>query len=265
MKGLKPKDGAVNSLPPPDMALIPAGEFEMGDCSARAIQNRCPVHTVDLEAFYIDQYPATVEQYRAFLDATGYRPPDWNRVAGYFPITEQSPMIYVTWHDAMAFAAWAGKRLPTEAEWEKAARGGLKGKIYPWGNSIDETKANYNNNLWNGRVDGEGRHGTTTPVGSYPPNNFGLYDMAGNVWEWCLDEYQEQFYLDSPERNPIAGGKSVTEIVESCEYVRTLRVLRGGSWGIALYNNLVELAARFYYYPTFPNVYTGFRCVKPAE
>ena len=168
------------------------------------------MHTVYLDAFYMDKYPVTIKRYTEFLNATDYREPDWD-------------------------------------------------------NSIDETKANYNNNVWNGRVKGEGRHGTTMPVGSYPPNGYGLYDMAGNVWEWCLDEYEEQFYLDSPERNPEAGGNSVTELVESCEHVRTLRVLRGGSWGIALYNDFVELAARFYFYPTYSNVYTGFRCVKPLE
>ena len=223
------------------------------------------MHTVYLDAFYMDKYPVTIKRYTEFLNATDYREPDWDKVEGYFPINEQSLMICVSWHDAMAYAKWADRRLPTEAEWEKAARGGLTGEKYSWDNSIDETKANYNNNVWNGRVKGEGRHGTTMPVGSYPPNGYGLYDMAGNVWEWCLDEYEEQFYLDSPERNPEAGGNSVTELVESCEHVRTLRVLRGGSWGIALYNDFVELAARFYFYPTYSNVYTGFRCVKPLE
>lgn len=265
MEGWKGEEVAENNLPPLGMTLIPAGEFEMGDRFAGANENKCPAHTVYLDAFYMDQYPVTIERYREFLNATDYRKPDWDKVAGYFPIKELSPMICVSWHDAMAYAKWAGTRLPTEAEWEKAARGGLTGKKYPWGNSIDETKANYNNNVWNGRVKGEGRHGTTTPVGSYPPNGYGLYDMAGNVWEWCLDEYQEQFYLGSPERNPIAGGKSVTELVETYEHVRTVRVLRGGSWGIALYNNFVELAARFNFYPTYPNVYTGFRCVRPLQ
>ncbi|MDE0041288.1 MAG: SUMF1/EgtB/PvdO family nonheme iron enzyme, partial [Candidatus Poribacteria bacterium] len=89
MEGLQRTDGSENERPPPDMALIPAGEFEMGDRSVSANQNRCPVHTVYLDAFYIDQYPVTIERYRVFLEATGYRPPDWNRVAGYFPVKEQ--------------------------------------------------------------------------------------------------------------------------------------------------------------------------------
>ena len=196
------------------------------------------MHTVYLDAFYMDKYPVTIKRYTEFLNATDYREPDWDKVEGYFPINEQSLMICVSWHDAMAYAKWADRRLPTEAEWEKAARGGLTGEKYSWDNSIDETKANYNNNVWNGRVKGEGRHGTTMSVGSYPPNGYGLYDMAGNVWEWCLDEYEEQFYLDSPERNPEAGGNSVTELVESCEHVRTLRVLRGASRSTTISWNL---------------------------
>ena len=132
-----------------------------------------PVHTVYLDAFYIDKYEMTQAQYNKFLEAN----PQWGS-----PSTDNTydnyPVTPVSWYAAMAYAKWAGKRLPTESEWEKAARGGLVGQAYPWGNSIDSSKVFLNGGM-----------GNTVPVGSYPPNNYGLYDMAGNAWEWCLDQY----------------------------------------------------------------------------
>ena len=114
------------------MALIPAGEFQMGDAFSEGNTNERPVHTVYLDAFYMDVHEVTVGQYRQFVQATGYRAPNWNSVASYAP-TDEHPIIYVSWNDATAYCEWAGKRLPTEAEWEKAARGGLAGNRYPWG------------------------------------------------------------------------------------------------------------------------------------
>jgi len=109
---------------------------------------------------------------------------------------ENHPAAEVSWYGAMAYAAWAGKRLPTEAEWEKAARGGLSSTTYPWRNaSADATRVNFNNNV-----------GDTAAVGKYRANGYGLHDMAGNVWEWCLDEYNKTFYSVSPARNPLSGG-----------------------------------------------------------
>ncbi len=180
------KDGAP-------MALIPAGEFQMGS-NDRAVHGARPVHTVYLDAFYMDVYEVTNAQYKKFMDATGHRPPNWNDsrskadppFCSYFywlnlflEKPADHPVIGVSWHDAAAYAKWAGKRLPTEAEWEKAARGGLEGRKYPWGDSIDESKANYHS-------------GGPKPVGSYSPNGYGLYDMAGNAWELCMDGPDEK-------------------------------------------------------------------------
>jgi len=133
---------------------------------------------------------------------------------------ENHPVTEVSWYGAMAYAAWAGKRLPTEAEWEYAARGGLRGATYPWGNaSADATRANFNRNV-----------GDTTAVGFYPPNGYGLYDMAGNVWEWCLDEWDLDFYAVSPARNPLSGAQSLQWLLDNYISVKSLRVVRGGSF-----------------------------------
>ena len=124
-----------------EMVLIPAGEFLMGSDDGVARDDEKPVHPVYLGAFYMDKYEVTIGRYKQFVRVTGHRSlPDW--VSKISP-TDQHPVIGVSWHDAMAYAQWANKRLPTEAEWEKAARGGLVGKRYPWGDSIDTSKVNY--------------------------------------------------------------------------------------------------------------------------
>ena len=134
-----------------EMVLIPAGEFEMG--SHDGAPDEKPIHTVRLSEFYIDKYEVSVGQYRQFVRATGAAFPDWEEVARYAQ-TDQHPMVNVSWYDAMAYAKWAGKTLPTEAQWEYAARGGLKRKAYPWGNeALDVTKANY-------EVSGAGKNGS---------------------------------------------------------------------------------------------------------
>ncbi len=252
---------------PEGMVSIPAGDFQMGSNDPEAWHNEQPVHTVYIDAFFMDKYEVTNLEYQKFVLAN----PRWskgriadryhdetylNRWNGndYPSGKADYPVIYVSWYAAMAYAQWAGKRLPTGAEWEYAARGGLDGQKYPWkGDVIDSGRANYNGNV-------EGRD--TTAVGEYPPNGYGLYDMAGNVWEWCLDEYDENFYADSPRENPLAGGKTIDWLISNFTSVKTGRVLRGGCW----LNNPVDLrvANRNWSSPTYTGFANsvGFRCVR---
>ena len=222
-----------------EMALIPAGSFEMGD-HLDGMSN-APVHRVELDAFYMDVHEVTVGQFREFVNQSGYSYNRWNDVAVYSP-GDGYPMVYVSWNDATAYAKWAGKRLPTEAEWEYAARGGLNGKRYPWGDDITHDDANY------AGAGGKDKWGSCAPVGSFAANGYGLYDMAGNVWEWCSDWYGSDYYSKSPLRNPQGPSSGST------------RVLRGGSW----YDpNFGQRAAGrlFNFGPTDTHGNFGFRCV----
>ncbi len=245
---------------PAGMVLIPAGEFEMGSNSGAA--NERPVHTVYVDAFYIDTHEVTNAQYKAFVDTN----PEWQKEnipeefhdGVYLRLWEGNtyptgkadhPVIYVSWYAAMAYAQWAGKRLPTEAEWEKAARGGLSGKAYPWGDSYDATRANYAR-----------YHNAPIAVGQYPPNGYGLYDMAGNISEWCLDEYDPDFYTTSPRENPLPDG-TIEETLNNFKEVKDKdRVLRGGCWSD---NGLFLTVIRRDWGPQhYTSVFRGFRCVK---
>ncbi len=249
------EQGMVNAQ---DMVLIPAGEFRMGGSE----NNEKPVHSVYVDAFYMDKYEVTNAQYAEFLNAKGKHAEGgitWYHTEGslsriefvsdkYSVKTgyENHPVTNVTWYGAMAYAIWKGKRLPTEAEWEKAARGGLAGQKYPWGNTIDSTKANYNRHI-----------NDTTAVGTYPANGYGLHDMAGNVWEWCLDEYNRGFYAISPARNPLSGANSIKWLIDNYQVVESPRMLRGGSWSLA-----VPVADRVSNMPFLSSNDFGFRCVK---
>lgn len=247
---------------PEGMVLIFGGEFEMGSNNTPSEQ---PIHTVHLDAFYMDQYEVTNAQYKAFVLAN----PEWQKERidrrfhegiylkdwdgnNYPDGKEEHPVTWVSWHAAMAYATWVGKRLPTEAEWEYAARGGWAHQNYPWGTSIDVTRANYNGNV-----------GDTTAVGTYPANNYGLYDMTGNVWEWCLDEYQGNFYRDSPRRNPIAGATRIQDMTGDFKNVHTPRVLRGGS--LVTEHQSVEVSTRAESPPRYADFDLGFRCVKDTK
>ena len=252
------KDGAT-------MRLIPAGEFEMG--SNDGVSGEKPVHSVSLDAFYMDVYEVTNAQYATFLNAVGKHQDaglEWLDIGDGDELIElvggvyrpksrfaDHPVIEVSWYGAAAYAQWAGKRLPTEAEWEKAARGGPVGKRYPWGDAISHDDANYSG------TGGRDKWSRTAPVGSFLPNGYGLYDMAGNVWEWCMDEYQSGFYASSPRSNPIAGGL-ISFVNNNFTSVKTSRVLRGGSWVDNPLN--LRVASRDYYRPTNSLDGSGFRC-----
>ena len=240
------------------MVLIPAGSFEMGSNDAEAWDSEQPVHTVHLDAFYMDVYEVTNAQFKAFVDAN----PDWqkDRNISYWGGTDypagkaDHPVVYVNWHAAMAYAEWAGKRLPTEAEWEYAARGGLAGKKYPWGDD-EPTPADANYYA----LPPTDIH--TTPVGEYAANGYGLYDMAGNVYEWCLDAWDADFYAVSDDsRNPIAGGETIQELRENFTTIPTYpsRVLRGGSWN----SDAQDLRVANRWTNVGPARICGFRCVR---
>ena len=172
-----------------EMVLIPSGSFEMGD-HLDNMANALPVHRVELDAFYMDSTEVTNGQYGVFMEQTGHRKPRYWTNSSYNQTNQ--PVVGVDWNDAVAYAKWAGKRLPTEAEWEYAARGGLVGKRYPGGDEITHDDANYSGtggkDVWEGWP-----NGGTAPVGSFEANGYGLYDMAGNVYEWCQDWYGESY------------------------------------------------------------------------
>ena len=253
------------TTPPEGMALIPAGTFQMGSDDPVSHADGQPVHTVHLDAFFMDTHEVTNAQFKRFVDAN----PQWQKdniearfhggnyllhwTGTDYPAGRgDHPVTHVSWYAAMAYAEWAGKRLPTEAEWEYAARGGLAGKTYPWGDTITPADANYHNNV-----------GDTTPVGQYPANGYGLYDMAGNVWEWCLDAWDEDFYAVSDNsRNPIAGEMSIQELRENFTTIPTdsERVWRGGSWNP--YTQNVRVAIRSGGTPTYSSDQRGFRCAQ---
>jgi formylglycine-generating enzyme required for sulfatase activity/tetratricopeptide (TPR) repeat protein len=226
------------------MSLVPAGSFEMGSEDGTADVK--PVHTVKLDGFYIDQYEVTNERYAECVDAGVCDPPLDARSStreSYYghALYANYPVIFVNWAAAKTYCEWRDARLPTEAEWEKAARGGLEGALYPWGDEIpDCSLANYN--------DGAYCYGDTMPVGSFPPyGKFELYDMAGNVWEWTADWYDSNYYASSPRSNPTGPNKG------------DHRVLRGGSWSFI--DNALRVANR-YYHPASMSISIGFRCAR---
>ena len=245
------KDNAV-------MVLVPAGTFKMGDPFAEGKTDELPVHEVTLDAFYMDRYEVTIGQYKQFLSETDHgtlppQIPDWlaeraeradavvdrrgQLGVGFTPPTDKHPVVGITFSDAQAYAEWAGKRLPTEAEWEYAARGGLTGKRYTWGNRAPEA-ADCNFSGVNPSQRAEDGYSYTAPVGKYPANGYGLRDMAGNAWEWCSDWYSENYYSSSAPENP-KGPEIGTE-----------RVLRGGGW--SSYPANLRLARRLKLEPTAP-------------
>jgi serine/threonine-protein kinase len=235
---VSPKDGMLQ-------VYVPAGEFLMGSDPAKDNQesyDELPQHTVYLDAFWIDQTDVTTAQYAGCVTSGQCtKPYDASSAtrSSYYGDSQYAdyPVIYVSWNQAQAYCAWAGRRLPSEAEWEKAARG-VDGRIYPWGNAApDQNKLTYNNN-----------QGDTAAVGSYSSgaSPYGALDMAGNVEEWVNDWYSSSYYQQSPSRNPTGPTSG------------TARVLRGGYWGADGRN--VRSAARDRGAPVYRYFNIGFRC-----
>jgi formylglycine-generating enzyme required for sulfatase activity len=274
-----------------EMVLVPAGAFIMGSApdeiasllrrnpkaDGALLKDETPRHQVVLDAFYIDQYEVTNARFQQFVQARRYRTqaerqgggkirtgaktwvqvPDanWRSPTGQgSSITglEAHPVVQVSWHDAEAYCTWAGKRLPTEAEWEKAARG-TDGRLYPWGNQLDGTRVNFcdRNCPFEWKDDSmDDRSGSTAPVGSYESGKspYGAHDMAGNVWEWVADRYHAGYYQRSPARNP-QGPTSGAQVS-----------LRGGSWlyGAVAFRTTVRSGVP----PDRRNNNIGLRCVQ---
>ena len=231
---------------PNDMVLIPAGTFIMGTNSR--LPDEGPEHEVTLKAFYIDKFEVTNLQYKKFNDATKRRSPTHFRNRTFPQGKADHPVTFVSWLDAKAYCQWAGKRLPSDQEWEKAARG-TDGRWFPWGNEFDYTKSN-SPVRWREI----GVFGDTTPVGAFAggASPYGVYDMSGNVWEWTDSWYQAY------------PGNAVA----SESYGERYKVLKGGSWfDCSFYNCGISAPVfnRAFFSKRTKNDSFGFRCAKDAE
>jgi len=234
--------GAQGAVIEPEMVRIPEGWFGMGCENGR--DDEKPVHRVWVDTFELAAYQVTNAEYECFLAATGCAPPlCWSDANFQHP---QMPVVAVSWHEAASYCEWLsgatgkGYRLPSEAEWERAARGGAEGSLYPWGDAPPEMVPDYDKR-W--KVGPE-------PVGLYPPNAYGLYNLGDNVHEWCADWYDGGYYERSPERNPL-GPKSGSR-----------RASRGGSWRHHI--KVTRTAARSSIPPEFQYADYGFRIARSS-
>jgi len=253
---------------PKGMAYIPGGAFPMGSPAGTGYEDENPARNVCVNGFYIDKYEVTNARFKGFVDATGYlteaeRNPSplsdrtWRHPYGAGTSADEMPdhpVVCISWYDANAYARWAEKRLPTEAEWEKAARG-ADGRLYPWGNEISTKTASMNiadkntDHPWRDASMDDG-YKTAAPVGSFPGGKsvYGVEDLAGNVREWCYDWWDSEYYETGSSNNP-AGP-------ETGEF----KVTRGGSW---FYDAIgARTSHRLYHKPDGYGSATGFRCVK---
>ncbi len=245
---------ANKEKPTSGMVLIPSGEFFMGApddegykeckkyykiCRRDWYADENPRHKVHIDEFFMDQFEVSQEDFEKVMK---YNP-------SYFK-GEKLPIESITWSEANSFCQRVGKRLPTEAEWEKAAKGG-KGLKFSWGMKFESLKGNFcdencKHNWKLSQFDDENT--TTSPVGSFPPNAYGLYDMSGNVWEWVSDWYDSKYYESASINNP-PGPKKGTE-----------KILRGGSWSGE--PSTLRTSFRFRLLPENKNFHIGFRCAK---
>jgi iron(II)-dependent oxidoreductase len=226
---------------PPDMVAVAGGNFEIGNASSDADDYSKPVHSVTVKPFVIDKTEVTNAQYKEFVDKTSHRTPShW--VNGTFPEgAAQLPVVNVSWQDAADYAKWAGKRLPTEIEWEVAARG-TDGRLYPWGSNWDTSAANVDQ-----------KNGALKAVGSYPAgvSPCGASDMIGNVWEWTSSDYE-----------PYPGSSVAWPKDDAGKERRPIKIIRGGAFSTG---SKVNATWRGFYEPDKPGDRLGFRCVKDAS
>ncbi len=231
----------VNETDGSDMILVPAGAFLRGSPEGEGTADERPQRDIFLDAFYIAKYPVTNRQYRKFMEKTRHTvPPFWFNTEYN---QDDQPVVGVTWHDAQAYCKWAHLRLPTEAEWEKAAGWEEEKKLkrkFPWGDAAPERdRANFGNHL-----------GRTTPVTKYlqGASPYGCLDMGGNAREWLQDWFDDEYYKAAPNKNPRGPSKG------------TMKGVRGGSF----FSDADELRVsyRFYLEPGFSARTGGFRCVR---
>jgi len=227
------------------MLYIPAGEFQMGSKDGESDEQ--PIHSVYLDAYWIDETEVTKAMYTKCVAISVCSTP-YDSDFGDSSYSNH-PVKFVSWFDAETYCEWAGARLPSEAEWEKAARGDLESKKYPWGDKSPSCQAGAKNGAQYTSCNNYTINQTVS-VGSFSPNSFGIYDMAGNVWEWVADWHDSEYYANSPSNNP--SGPSSGE----------LRVLRGGSWGGGEF--YLRSAYRFRYDPAKSYAGIGFRCLHSA-
>ncbi|MEO8048290.1 MAG: formylglycine-generating enzyme family protein [Nitrospirota bacterium] len=237
----KPSQETAAVAKPPEgaMVVVPGGEFTMG--SATGDSDEQPEHKVHVDTFSMDVYEVTVGQYAAFLQAKGIElPSDWKTLNQ--SSNQKRPVANIDSTEASFYCKWVGKRLPTEAEWEKAARG-TDGRTYPWGNEAPTPlHANFGKSEWN-------NHAVLAPVGSFEAGKspYGIYDMAGNVWEWVSDLYDYNYYKISPPKNPTGPSTGGT------------RAVRGGAWNSN--PRAIRSSNRSLISPTDQGL-NGFRCAK---
>jgi formylglycine-generating enzyme required for sulfatase activity len=240
----KPGDVWVNPRYGGEMVYVPAGSFLRGSAAEEGKPDEYPQRRIYLDAFWIDRYEITAGQYWMFCQATRRR-----MLPQMVLMQNNHPVVRVNWNDAFAYARWAGKRLPTEAEWEKAARG-TNGRCFPWGDTWDSDRCANRVLTTSSGIPLSG----TQPIASYPSDisPYGVMDMAGNAAEWCADYYSPNYYVDAPERNPQGPPAG------------NLRVTRGGAWSF-IDVRFFRCANRNPFPPRREDIGLGFRCVLDAH